>query len=83
MDPRMLKGNDLCSRLPHTGAMCLLDELLAPVDREVLARQSRYYSALQQDAAARPAAPAAPAGPAAADERNRPVPPGRNATDER
>jgi hypothetical protein len=29
----------------------LLDEVLAPVDRDVFKRQSRYYDALQPDAA--------------------------------
>ncbi len=36
----------------------LLDELLAPVDREVFRRQNRYFAALHPDAAAVPAAPA-------------------------
>ena len=36
----------------------LLDELLAPVDREVFRRQNRYFAALHPDAAAAPAAPA-------------------------
>ena len=36
----------------------LLDELLAPVDREVFRRQNRYFTALHPDAAAAPAAPA-------------------------
>jgi hypothetical protein len=35
----------------------LLDELLAPVDREVFRRQNRYFAALHPDAAAKPAAP--------------------------
>jgi hypothetical protein len=36
-------------------AKSLLDEVLAPVDRDVFRRQNRYYDALQPDA--RPAAP--------------------------
>ena len=36
----------------------LLDELLAPVDREVFRRQNRYFAALHPDAAVQPAAPA-------------------------
>ena len=36
----------------------LLDELLAPVDRDVFRRQNRYFAALHPDAAAQPAAPA-------------------------
>ncbi len=36
----------------------LLDELLAPVDRDVFRRQNRYFAALHPDAAATPAAPA-------------------------
>ena len=36
----------------------LLDELLAPGDREVFRRQNRYFAALHPDAAAAPAAPA-------------------------
>jgi hypothetical protein len=32
----------------------LLDEVLAPVDRDVFKRETRYYRALQPDAAARP-----------------------------
>ena len=36
----------------------LLDELLAPVDRDVFRRQNRYFSALHPDAAVAPAAPA-------------------------
>ena len=44
----------------------LLDELLAPVDREVFRRQNRYFAALHPDAAAAAAAPATTpaAGPA-------------------
>ena len=36
----------------------LLDELLAPVDRDVFRRQNRYFAALHPDAAVQPAAPA-------------------------
>jgi hypothetical protein len=35
----------------------LLDELLAPVDRDVFKRQNRYFAALQPDAAAGAAVP--------------------------
>jgi hypothetical protein len=60
---------DFAGRPPKS----LLDEMLAPVDREVFQRQNRYFAALQPDAAAGGAAraapgakPAAPAAPAAA-----------------
>ena len=43
----------------------LLDEILAPVDREVFRRQNRYFAALQPDAAVPPPAPLAPVAPAA------------------
>ncbi|HVN98509.1 MAG TPA: hypothetical protein VMT49_00585 [Steroidobacteraceae bacterium] len=36
----------------------LLDEVLAPVDRDVFRRQNRYFAALHPDAAAPPATPA-------------------------
>ncbi|MBS0387959.1 MAG: hypothetical protein JSR15_05710 [Proteobacteria bacterium] len=36
----------------------LLDEVLAPVDRDVFRRQNRYFAALHPDAAVAPAAPA-------------------------
>jgi hypothetical protein len=51
---------DFAGRPPKS----LLDELLAPVDRDVFRRQNRYFAALHPDAAAVPAppAPAAPAG---------------------
>ena len=39
-------------------AKSLLDEVLAPVDRDVFQRQNRYHDALQPDAAAKP--PVAP-----------------------
>jgi hypothetical protein len=39
-------------------AKSLLDELLAPVDRDVFQRQNRYYSALQPDAAVTTSRPA-------------------------
>jgi len=44
----------------------LLDEILAPVDREVFRRQNRYFAALQPDAAVPPPAPLAPASAPAA-----------------
>src|SRR5712672_1687696 len=44
----------------------LLDEMLAPVDREVFRRQNRYFAALQPDAAVPPPAPVAPASAPAA-----------------
>ena len=39
----------------------LLDEILAPVDRDVFRRQNRYFTALRPDAAVPPPVPAAPA----------------------
>jgi hypothetical protein len=39
----------------------LLDEILAPVDRDVFRRQNRYFAALQPDAAVPPPVPTAPA----------------------
>ena len=45
---------DFAGRPPRS----LLDELLAPVDRDVFRRQNRYFSALHPDAAVVPAAPA-------------------------
>jgi hypothetical protein len=47
-------------------AKSLVDEALAPVDRDVFRRQNRYFAALQAESAARPVAPAAPAAPAEA-----------------
>jgi len=44
-------------------AKSLIDEALAPVDRDVFRRQNRYFAALQAEPAVRPAAPAAPAAP--------------------
>jgi hypothetical protein len=44
----------------------LLDEILAPVDRDVFRRQNRYFAALQPDAAVPSPAPAAPASAPAA-----------------
>lgn len=38
-------------------AKSLIDELLAPVDRDVFRRQNRYFSALQAGTAAAPAKP--------------------------
>lgn len=44
-------------------AKSLVDEALAPVDRDVFRRQNRYFSALQSEAAPHPATPTvAPAG---------------------
>jgi hypothetical protein len=44
-------------------AKSLVDEALAPVDRDVFRRQNRYFSALQSEAAPHPPTPsAAPAG---------------------
>jgi hypothetical protein len=53
---------DFAGRPPKS----LLDELLAPVDRDVFRRQNRYFTALHPDAAAQPAPPVstAPAGAA-------------------
>jgi hypothetical protein len=48
---------DFAGRPPKS----LLDELLAPVDREVFHRENRYFSALQPDAATPLAAPVPPA----------------------
>ena len=48
---------DFAGRPPKS----LLDELLAPVDREVFQRQNRYFAALQPDAAASTAPGAVPA----------------------
>jgi hypothetical protein len=45
---------DFAGRPPKS----LLDELLAPVDREVFQRQNRYFAALQPDAAVSGAGPA-------------------------
>ena len=39
----------------------LLDEVLAPVDRDVFRRETRYFDALRPDQVGSPAAPAAPA----------------------
>jgi len=53
---------DFAGRPPKS----LLDELLAPVDRDVFRRQNRYFAALHPDAAAAPAAPASPPASGAA-----------------
>ena len=63
---------DFAGRPPKS----LLDEMLAPLDREVFQRQNRYFAALQPDAAgagaasaapgSKPAAPPAPSKPTAA-----------------
>jgi hypothetical protein len=42
-------------------AKSLVDEALAPVDRDVFRRQNRYFTALQADGAPRAAQPAPPA----------------------
>ena len=47
-------------------AKSLVDEALAPVDRDVFRRQNRYFAELQAESAARPTVPAAPAVPVAA-----------------
>ena len=46
---------DFAGRPPKS----LLDELLAPVDRDVFRRQNRYFAALRPDAAAVPVPPMA------------------------
>jgi hypothetical protein len=63
---------DFAGRPPKS----LLDEMLAPLDREVFQRQNRYFAALQPDAAAsggaaRPpeARAPAPAAPVSGDEK--------------
>jgi hypothetical protein len=63
---------DFAGRPPRS----LLDEMLAPVDREVFQRQNRYFAALQPDAATGGAAPAAPGSqaPAPATPATGPVP---------
>ncbi len=53
---------DFSGRPPNS----LLDEALAPVDRDVFRRQNRYYASLASQAAVpgpQPGAPAAPAAP--------------------
>lgn len=47
----------------------LLDEVLAPVDRDVFQRENRYYEALQPDAGRAGNAPAPAAAPPARDEK--------------
>jgi hypothetical protein len=47
----------------------LLDEVLAPVDRDVFRRENRYYEALQPDAGRAGNAPAPAATPPARDEK--------------
>ena len=46
-------------------AKSLVDEALAPVDRDVFRRQNRYFAALQAESAARPVAPAGAPAPGA------------------
>jgi hypothetical protein len=53
---------DFAGRPPRS----LLDELLAPVDREVFQRQNRYFAALQPDAATSTAPGTGPAPPSTA-----------------
>jgi hypothetical protein len=57
---------DLVGKPPNS----LLDEVLAPVDRDVFKRENRYYDALKPDAAGAgmpaPGAPAGAASPASA-----------------
>lgn len=53
---------DFAGRPPKS----LLDELLAPVDRDVFRRQNRYFAALHPDAAAAPAATTPAPAPGAA-----------------
>jgi hypothetical protein len=53
------KHSDL-SDLTGRPANSLLDEVLAPVDRDVFKRENRYYGALKPDEARPPAAAAAP-----------------------
>jgi hypothetical protein len=43
-------------------AKSLVDDALAPVDRDVFRRQNRYFTALQSDSAPRPTPPPAPTG---------------------
>ena len=46
-------------------AKSLINEVLAPVDRDVFRRQNRYFTALQAQSAAAPAKPAAAPAPGA------------------
>ncbi|MCS6946780.1 MAG: hypothetical protein NZM12_04100 [Steroidobacteraceae bacterium] len=48
----------------------LLDEVLAPVDRDVFRRENRYFEALRPDRAGGSAAPASPAGAPSEQLRN-------------
>jgi hypothetical protein len=62
---------DLVGRPPNT----LVDEVLAPVDRDVFQRENRYYDALKPDATAAAGAPGREtqtARPAAAGSQNPP-----------
>jgi hypothetical protein len=78
---------DFSGRPPRS----LLDELLAPVDREVFQRQNRYYTALRPDAAAGQRAGGSGGAASPHGDRNgegkgdgtAPLPAGQNAADER
>ena len=59
------KHSDL-SDLGGRPANSLLDEVLAPVDRDVFQRENRYYGALHPDEPRAGRAPGAPPAPAAA-----------------
>jgi hypothetical protein len=59
------KHSDL-SDLAGRPANSLLDEVLAPVDRDVFQRENRYYGALHPDEPRAGRAPGAPPAPAAA-----------------
>jgi hypothetical protein len=61
----------------------LLDELLAPVDREVFQRQNRYYSALKPDAAANRGAGGSAGSSSPAGDSVPALPSRQNAADER
>jgi hypothetical protein len=61
----------------------LLDELLAPVDREVFQRQNRYYSALKPDAAVPQGAGGSAVGSSPQGDRVPAAPSRQNAADER
>jgi hypothetical protein len=61
----------------------LLDELLAPVDREVFQRQNRYYSALKPDAAAIRGAGGSAGSSSPAGDSVPVLPSRQNAADER
>jgi hypothetical protein len=62
------KHSDL-SDLAGRPSNSLLDEVLAPVDRDVFQRENRYYDALQPDAGQAGKAAASAAAPPARDEK--------------